>query len=58
MFGAEFWVAAAFAIFVGVLIYLGVHTKIVDSLDQRTARIKSDLDAARVLREEAQALLA
>jgi F-type H+-transporting ATPase subunit b len=58
MFGAEFWVAAAFAIFVGLLIYLGVHTRIVGHLDQRAARIRSELDAARSLREEAAALLA
>ena len=57
MFEAEFWVAAAFAIFVGVLIYLRVHMKVVDILDQRTAQIKSELDAARILKEEAQALL-
>ncbi len=57
MFEAEFWVAAAFAIFVGVLIYLRVHTKVVGILDQRTAQIKSELDAARILKEEAQALL-
>ena len=58
MFEAEFWVAAAFAILVGVLVYMRVHKMIVDSLDQRTARIKSELDAARSLKEEAQALLA
>src|SRR5262245_6415103 len=58
MFEAEFWVAAAFAIFVGVLIYLRVHKMLVDNLDQRAARIKSELDAARNLKEEAQALLA
>ena len=58
MFEAEFWVAAAFAIFVGLLIYLRVHKMIVDNIDERSARIKSDLDAARILKEEAQALLA
>jgi len=58
VFGAEFWVAVAFAIFVGVLIYFRAHTVIVDSLDRRTARIKSELEAARNLKEEAQALLA
>ena len=58
MFEAEFWVAAAFVVLVGVLVYMRVHKMIVDSLDQRTARIKSELDAARSLREEAQALLA
>jgi F-type H+-transporting ATPase subunit b len=58
MFEAEFWVAAAFVIFVGVLIYFRVHKLMVDGLDQRTARIKSELDEARRLKEEAQALLA
>jgi F-type H+-transporting ATPase subunit b len=55
---AEFWVAVAFAIFVGVLIYLGVHKMIIDALDERAARIKADLDEARRLKEEARALLA
>src|SRR5262245_30311075 len=55
---AEFWVAVAFAIFVGFLIYMGAHKLITDALDERAARIKSELDAARRLREEAQALLA
>jgi F-type H+-transporting ATPase subunit b len=59
MFGeAEFWVAVAFVIFVGVLIYYGVHTMITGVLDQRSARIRADLDEARRLKEEAAALLA
>src|SRR5712675_2370687 len=58
MFEAEFWVAAAFVIFVGVLIYFRVHKTILDALDQRTARIKAELDDARRLKEEALALLA
>src|SRR6266576_5832328 len=58
MFEAEFWVAVAFVIFVGVLAYFRVHKLIVDYLDQRTARIEAELDAARRLKEEAQALLA
>jgi F-type H+-transporting ATPase subunit b len=58
MFEAEFWVAAAFVIFVGVLVYFRVHKLIVDGLDQRTARIKAELDEARRLKEEAAALLA
>ena len=38
---AEFWVAVAFVIFVGVLIYFGVHTdRSSSALDQRAARIK------------------
>jgi F-type H+-transporting ATPase subunit b len=55
---AETWVAVAFVIFVGVLIYFGVHTMITGALDQRSARIRADLDEARRLKEEAAALLA
>jgi F-type H+-transporting ATPase subunit b len=54
----ENWVAIAFLMFLGLLAYLGVHRKVADSLDQRQARIKSELDEARRLKEEAQALLA
>ncbi len=58
MFEAEFWVAAAFVIFIGVLGYFGVHRLILDTLDKRAVRIKSELDEARRLRDEAQNLLA
>ena len=58
MFEAEFWVAASFVVFLGVLGYFRVHKLVVDSLDQRTARIKAELDEARRLKQEAQALLA
>ena len=44
--------------FLGLLAYLGVHRRLMDSLDARQAGIKSELDEARRLREEAQALLA
>jgi F-type H+-transporting ATPase subunit b len=55
---AETWVAIAFLCFFGLLAYLGAHRKILAALDQRSSRIKSELDEARRLREEAQALLA
>jgi len=55
---AENWVVLAFLLFLGLLAYLGVHRKVNDSLDQRQARIKAELEEARRLREEAQALLA
>jgi F-type H+-transporting ATPase subunit b len=58
MFEAEFWVAVSFIIFVGVLGYFGVHRMLVESIDARRARIKAELDEARRLKEEAQALLA
>jgi F-type H+-transporting ATPase subunit b len=54
----ENWVAIAFVIFIGVLIYVGAHRKMIDALDSRTARIKAELDEARRLRDEAQSLLA
>jgi F-type H+-transporting ATPase subunit b len=55
---AEFWVAAAFAIFVAFLAYIGAHRKVFDALDRRSARIKAELDEARRLREEAEKILA
>jgi len=55
---AETWVAIAFVIFLGILAYVGVHRTILDTLDKRSARIKSELDEARQLREEAKKLLA
>ena len=55
---AEFWVAVAFVIFVLILLKLGVHKKAVTALDTRAARIASELDEARNLRDEAQAILA
>src|SRR6266404_2792595 len=58
MLDAEFWVAAAFVVFLGALIYLGVHEMMVKYVDQRRDRIKAELDEARRLKEEAQALLA
>ena len=58
MFDAEFWVAAAFVIFLGGLGYLGVHETVTGSIDQRRDRIKAELDEAGRLKREAQALLA
>src|SRR5260370_37376499 len=55
---AEFWVAVAFAAFIGMLIYLGVHEMMLKYIDQRRDRIKAQLDEAVRLKEEAQALLA
>jgi F-type H+-transporting ATPase subunit b len=55
---AEFWVAVAFVVFLGGLVYLGVHEMMVNYIDQRRDRIKAELDEALRLKEEAQALLA
>ncbi len=58
MFEAEFWVAIAFVILMGVLAYFGVHRTLLKALDNRSDRIKKELDDARRLKDEAAALLA
>jgi F-type H+-transporting ATPase subunit b len=58
MFEAEVWVAIAFVIFCGGLIYLGVHKVIIAALDKRGERIKAELDEASRLKDEAMKLLA
>jgi len=54
----EFWVAVAFVIFVGILIYVGVPKMVLGSLDERARRVQAELDEARRLKEEAEKLLA
>ena len=54
----EFWVAIGFLLFVGLLLYLKVHTSAAAALDARGAKIKADLDEAARLRADAEALLA
>ena len=54
----EAWVAICFICFLGLLGYLGVHKKLAGALDHRQGRIKSELDEASRLRQEAQDLLA
>jgi F-type H+-transporting ATPase subunit b len=44
-------------LFLGILVYVGAHRRVIDGIDQRQARIKAELEEARRLREEAQALL-
>ena len=39
----ENWVAVAFVIFVGILLYIGIQKKITDALDHRANRIKDEL---------------
>jgi F-type H+-transporting ATPase subunit b len=58
MFEAEFWVAIAFLVFVGVLGYFGAHRTLIKGIDGRRDRIKAELDEARRLKAEAEALLA
>lgn len=54
---ASFWVAAAFVLFVALIAKRG-YKFITEGLDKRAGRIKTELDEAVRLREEAQALLA
>jgi F-type H+-transporting ATPase subunit b len=55
---AETWVAIAFLFFVALLAYLGVHKTVAAALDNRTNKIKAELDEAKKLKDEAMALLA
>jgi len=52
------WVFIAVVLFFAFLAYFGVHKKIAGALDARSESIRNELDEARRLREEAQALLA
>jgi F-type H+-transporting ATPase subunit b len=54
----DFIVTVAFLIFAGILVYFKIPGMIGGLLDKRAAQIRSDLDEARALREEAQSLLA
>ena len=54
----EFWVLISFTLFVAVLVWKGVPGLIGKALDQRAVAIRTELDEARRLREEAQQLLA
>lgn len=55
---AESWVLVAFILFIALLAYLKVPAMLARMLDERSAKIAKDLEEARKLREEAQALLA
>ena len=54
----EFWVAVAFVILMGVFAYFGIHRTVLTALDNRSGRIKAELDDARRLKDEAAKLLA
>ena len=53
-----FVVTIAFVLFVGVLLYLKVPALVAGILDKRAEGIKSEIDEARALRDEAQAIMA
>ena len=55
---ASFWALVSLIIFIGLIVYLKVPGMLAKSLDDRADKIRSELDEARRLREEAQQLLA
>jgi F-type H+-transporting ATPase subunit b len=55
---AQLWSQVALVLFLALVIYMGAPKIIGKSLDDRAAKIKAELDAAKNLREEAQSLLA
>jgi F-type H+-transporting ATPase subunit b len=54
----DFVVTISFLLFVGVLIYFKVPALLGGMLDKRAVGIKSDLDEARALHDEARSILA
>ena len=55
---AEFWVAVGFVIVIGIFLYQRVPAFVTAALDARTESIAKELDEAKRLRDEAEALLA
>lgn len=57
-FDATFWAFIALLLLIAIMVYFKVPGFITKVLDGRIAKIEAELDEARRLREEAQALLA
>lgn len=55
---ATFWALVALVIFFGLIFWLKVPAQMAAGLDKRSDKIRSELEEARRLREEAQELLA
>lgn len=55
---ATFWTLIGLILFLALLVYMKVPGMVGGALDKRAAAISDELDQARLLREEAQALLA
>tara|TARA_B100001564_G_C20336454_1_gene532492 strand:- start:1 stop:498 length:498 start_codon:yes stop_codon:yes gene_type:complete len=55
---ATFWVAVSFLIFVILLIYFKIPTKVKDTLDENINQIKKQVDESEKLKEEAKNKLA
>ena len=55
---ASFWATVALGLFFALIAYMKVPGMITKGLDDRSDKIRNDLEEARRLREEAQQLLA
>ncbi len=55
---ATFWALIGLVLFIGLMVYIKVPGVVGRSLDKRADNIRGELDEAKRLREEAQALLA
>jgi F-type H+-transporting ATPase subunit b len=58
MFDAPFWALVGLLIFFAIVIYLRVPRQVAGALDNRATAISKELEEAKRLREEAEALLA
>ena len=54
---ASFWVAVSFLIFIGLIIYFKIPQKIKFNLEENINNIKSQIDIAENLKEEAKGIL-
>ena len=54
---ATFWVMISFFIFIGLLIYFKIPQKIKTTLDENISNIKSEIDEADKLKEDAKNIL-
>ncbi len=54
---ATFWVAISFFIFIGILVYFRIPQKIKNALDENILNIKSQINEAEKLKEEAKSIL-
>ncbi len=55
---ATFWSFIGLLIFLGIIVYVKVPGMVTKALDDRAEKVRSELEEARRLREEAQAVLA
>ena len=58
IFDATFWVMISLFIFIGLLIYFQIPQKIKDTLEVNILKIKSQIDEADKLKEDAKNILA